>query len=290
MDMSWDMSWDMTRGTDRGVNRRITKRMAAMGKVYLIGAGPGAADLITVRGARILGMAGLVLHDALVEPGMLAYAPPAARLVPVGKRCGQRSTAQQFINKQLIDAAREHDVVVRLKGGDPMLFGRADEEMRALEAAGIDYEVVPGITAALAGAASLKRSLTLRGVARSVAFATYSRAAGSDEIRRNVAADSLVFYMGRDSAAEIARQLIDGGRPGTTPVAIVEACSTPRERTLTLTLADMAADRARAWLDPAQPSLLMMGEAFAERQQGALRGAADTGTGTGKRYTSLLAA
>ncbi len=95
----------------------------------------------------------------------------------------QRSTAQQFINKQIVDAALEHGIVVRLKGGDPMLFGRADEEMRALEAAGIDYEVVPGITAALAGAASLQRSLTLRGVARSVALATYSRAAGSDAIR-----------------------------------------------------------------------------------------------------------
>ncbi len=123
-----------------------------MGKVYLIGAGPGAADLITVRGARLLEQADVVLHDALVEPAMLDYAPRARRIA-VGKRCGQRSSAQHFINKQLVDAAREHAVVVRLKGGDPMLFGRADEEMRALEAAGIDYEVVPGITAALARAA-----------------------------------------------------------------------------------------------------------------------------------------
>jgi uroporphyrin-III C-methyltransferase len=142
-----------------------------MGKVYLIGAGPGAADLITVRGARLLGMADVVLHDALVEPAMLDYAPSHARRIAVGKRCGQLSTAQQFINKQIVDAALEHDVVVRLKGGDPMLFGRADEEMRALEAAGIEYEVVPGITAALASAATLKRSLTLRGVSRSVALA-----------------------------------------------------------------------------------------------------------------------
>ncbi|AJK47465.1 uroporphyrinogen-III C-methyltransferase [Burkholderia plantarii] len=235
-----------------------------MGKVYLIGAGPGAADLITVRGARLLGLADVVLHDALVEPAMLDHAPNA-RHVAVGKRCGQRSSAQQFINKQIVDAAREHAVVVRLKGGDPMLFGRADEEMRALEAAGIDYEVVPGITAALAGAATLKRSLTLRGVARSVAFATRSRAPGSDEIREQVNADSLVFYMGRDSAPGIAQQLIDAGRAADTPVAIVEACSTPRERTLELTLARMAAGEAQAWLDPAQPSLLMIGAAFGER-------------------------
>ncbi|NLP61744.1 uroporphyrinogen-III C-methyltransferase [Paraburkholderia sacchari] len=236
-----------------------------MGKVYLIGAGPGAADLITVRGARLLAKAQVVLHDALVEPAMLDYAPQDAKFIAVGKRCGQRSTAQHFINKQIVDAAREHDVVVRLKGGDPMLFGRADEEMRALEAAGIEYEIVPGITAALASAATLQRSLTLRGVSRSVALATYSRAAGSEEIREQVNADSLVFYMGRDSAPEIARQLIEAGRAGATPVAIVEACSTARERTLTLTLAGLEAGEAQDWLDPVQPSLLMIGEAFAER-------------------------
>jgi uroporphyrin-III C-methyltransferase len=235
-----------------------------MGKVYLIGAGPGAADLITVRGARLLSQANVVLHDALIEPAMLDYAPEA-RKIAVGKRCGQRSTAQHFINKQIVDAAREHDVVVRLKGGDPMLFGRADEEMRALEAAGIEYEVVPGITAALASAATLKRSLTLRGVARSVALATYSRAPDSDEIRQQASADSLVFYMGRDSAPEIAQQLIDAGRPASTPVAIVEACSTERERSLTLTLGEMAIGDAQNWLDASQPSLLMIGEAFAER-------------------------
>ena len=147
-----------------------------------------------------------------------------------------------------------------------MLFGRADEEMRALEAAGIPYEVVPGITAALASAASLKRSLTLRGVSRSVALATFSRAPGSDEIREQVNADSLVFYMGRDSGVEIAQQLIDAGKPRATPVAIVEACSTERERTLTLTLEALAAGEAQRWLDASQPSLLMIGEAFAERE------------------------
>ncbi|WP_175696714.1 uroporphyrinogen-III C-methyltransferase [Burkholderia ambifaria] len=242
-----------------------------MGKVYLIGAGPGAADLITVRGARLLEQADVVLHDALVEQAMLDYAPNA-RKIAVGKRCGQRSTAQHFINKKIVDAAREHACVVRLKGGDPMLFGRAEEEMRALEAAGIDYEVVPGITAALAGAATLKRSLTLRGVSRSVAFATHSRAPGSDEIREAARADSIVYYMGRDSAPGIAQELIDAGRAPATPVAIVEACSTARERTLTLTLAQMAAGDAQAWLDPAEPSLLMIGDAFAERVRPAKAG------------------
>ena len=117
-----------------------------MGKVYLIGAGPGAADLITVRGGRgCWAPLMFVLHDALVEPAMLDYAPAHARRIAVGKRCGQLSTAQQFINKQIVDAALENEVVVRLKGGDPMLFGRADEEMRALEAAGSSMRVVPGI-------------------------------------------------------------------------------------------------------------------------------------------------
>jgi uroporphyrin-III C-methyltransferase len=235
-----------------------------MGKVFLIGAGPGAADLITVRGARLLAQAQVVLHDALIEDAMLELAPQA-RKIAVGKRCGQRSTAQHFINKQLVDAAHDHAIVVRLKGGDPMLFGRADEEMRALEAAGIEYEVVPGITAALAGAATLQRSLTLRGVARSVAFVTHSHAPDTEAIRDRATADSLVFYMGRDSAPEIAQELIDAGRTGSTPVALVEACSTPQERTLTLTLAELAQGAAQSWLDPAQPSLVMIGAAFAAR-------------------------
>ena len=144
------------------------------GKVYLVGAGPGAADLITVRGAKLLERADIVFHDALVEQEMLALCPDAV-LVPVGKRCGKLSSAQEFINKRLIDAAQKYQTVVRLKGGDPMLFGRADEELQALKLAGISVEVVPGITAALAGAASIQQSLTLRGVSRSVAFITLAR-------------------------------------------------------------------------------------------------------------------
>lgn len=165
----------------------------------------------------------------------------------------------------MVDAAREHRVVVRLKGGDPMLFGRAAEEMAALEAAGIDYEIVPGVTAALAGAASLKRSLTLRGVSRSVAFATHSRAPGSAELGEMARADSLVFYMGRDSAPDIARQLLEAGHAAATPVALVEAASTERERSLTLTLGALSEGAAQEWLDPAQPSLVMIGAAFAAR-------------------------
>ncbi len=235
---------------------------ALPGKVFLVGAGPGAADLITVRGARLLAQADVVLHDALVEPDMLALCPQAKR-VAVGKRCGKHSSAQHFINKQLIDHARTHALVVRLKGGDPMLFGRADEEMRALEAAGIEVEVVPGITAALASAAALGRSLTLRGVARSVAFATQSRAADSAEITAQASADSLVYYMGRDAAQRIAGELIANGKPRTTPVAIVEAATTVRERRALLSLGDLADGLAAPWFDASQPSVLLIGEVFA---------------------------
>ena len=131
-----------------------------LGKVYLVGAGPGAVDLITVRGAKLLAKADIVFYDALVDPEMLSLCPQAEQ-VAVGKRCGKLSSAQRFINKRLVDAAKQYKMIVRLKGGDPMLFGRADEEIQSLKNAGIAIEVVPGITAALAGAASLQQSLTL---------------------------------------------------------------------------------------------------------------------------------
>jgi len=139
--------------------------------VYLVGAGPGAPDLLTLRAARLLEQADIVFYDALVHPDTIALAKQAEKF-PVGKRCGKHSTAQQFINKRLVDAAKRFGVVVRLKGGDPMMFGRAQEEIAALEEAGIACEVVPGITAALAAAAQIKTSLTQRGTARSITFAT----------------------------------------------------------------------------------------------------------------------
>lgn len=238
-----------------------------MGKVTLIGAGPGAADLITVRGARILAEAQVVLHDALVSEDMFAYCPNALR-IEVGKRCGKRSTAQLFINRQLVDLAGKYDRVVRLKGGDPMLFGRADEEMQALEAAGIEFEVVPGITAALAAASAIRKPLTKRGVARSVAFATQAK--GKEGVDMELAdeavkADSLVYYMGRDQAATIATQLIAAGKPADTPAWVVEAVSTAQERSHGFTLGQMARGEALAWIHPEQPCLLMIGLAFARR-------------------------
>jgi len=240
--------------------------MAALGKVYLVGAGPGAVDLITVRGARLLGQADVVLYDALVTPEMLALCAQA-ELISVGKRSGQRSTAQTVINEQLVDCARRYRLVVRLKGGDPMLFGRADEELRALEAEGIEVEVVPGITTAVAAAAATKQPLTRRGLARSVAFFTSSTAPGEPD-QRDAAppalpeTDTLVQYMGGREAAATAERLLAEGRRSDLPVVVVENCSRPDQRILRLMLADLAHGLEMTH----GPVLVMIGEALARRE------------------------
>jgi uroporphyrin-III C-methyltransferase len=221
-----------------------------------------------VRGAKLLAQADIVFHDALVEPEMLALCPQAT-LVAVGKRCGKLSSAQQFINKRLVDAAHKYKIVVRLKGGDPMLFGRADEEIQALKTAGIEVAVVPGITAALAGAASIGQSLTLRGVSRSVAFVTLAQGKDQQDSElpiSNPSADTLVYYMGRKDAAKIAQQLIkQGPHAKDTPVQILEAVSTTRERLWVSTLQEMAQGKADQWFDSSSPALIMVGEALANQ-------------------------
>ena len=247
-------------------------KLTSYGKVYLVGAGPGAADLITVRGAKLLARADIVFHDALVEPEMLALCPQAIT-VSVGKRCGKLSLAQQFINKRLVDAAKKYSTVVRLKGGDPMLFGRADEEIQALDHADIEIEVVPGITAALAGAASLQQSLTLRGVSRSVAFVTLAQATNNTPTNpthgplKNPSADTLVYYMGRKDAGKIAKQLMTNSPnlDGATPVHILEAVSTSRERHWSSTLEDLTQGAADQWFDSESPALIMVGQALQEK-------------------------
>ncbi len=254
-----------------------------LGKVYLVGAGPGAADLITVRGAKLLAQADIVFYDALVGPEMLDLCPQAIQ-VAVGKRCGKLSSAQHFINKRLVDAAQKYQIVVRLKGGDPMLFGRADEEITTLKEAGVAVEVVPGITAALAGAASLQQSLTLRGVSRSVAFVTLAQ--GTENTHGNLepngsavtsiagpiqnpSADTLVYYMGRKDAARIAKQLIESGVNHTvdTPVHILEAVSTPKERHWSSNLGGLAQGKADDWFDSSSPALIMIGQALRENSE-----------------------
>ena len=231
------------------------------GTVYLVGAGPGAPDLLTLRAAKLLAAADIVFHDALVHPDTIALATRAEKIA-VGKRCGKHSTAQQFINKRLVDAARRHPVVVRLKGGDPMLFGRAQEEIAALAAAGIAYEIVPGVTAALAASAELGIALTQRGVARSVAFATPRVGAGespSDWARSLAAADAGAIYMGSSEAGAIAAALLAAGKPAATPVAVVENASLPTARVRYTTLAGLPASMGTGVCGPA---LIFLGAQF----------------------------
>jgi uroporphyrin-III C-methyltransferase len=236
--------------------------MPALGKVYLIGAGPGAADLITVRGARLLGQADVVLYDALVTPDMLELCARAEK-ISVGKRSGQRSTAQTLINEQLIDCARRFKLVVRLKGGDPMLFGRADEELRALEEAGIEVDIVPGITTAVAAAAATRQPLTKRGVARSVAFFTSSTAPDQPDHAALPETDTMIQYMGGREAAATAERLLALGRRPDLPVVVVENCSRADQRILRLRLADLAHGLETAH----GPVLVMIGEALRRRER-----------------------
>ena len=235
-----------------------------MGKVYLVGAGPGAPDLLTLRAARLLEAADVVLHDALVHPDTLALAK-RARLVDVGKRYGKVSTEQRFINRALLEAARTHAIVVRLKGGDPMLFGRAQEELEALAHAGIECEVVPGVTAALAAAAATRISLTRRGVARTVAFLTPR--VGRDEaasawLPAAMGADTVVLYMAAGASQSIATELIAAGKPAGMPAVVVESATLPGEQRLFTTLAALAAEalpRAHG------PVVMALGEVFRDR-------------------------
>lgn len=234
------------------------------GTVYLVGAGPGAPDLVTLRAARILARADIVFHDALVHPDTLAIAA-RARLVEVGKRAGRISTAQAFINRRIVHAARRYETVVRLKGGDPLLFGRAQEEIEALDVAGIAYQIVPGVTAALAASAELGLSLTRRGASRTVAFVTPRTGVGesdSDWVSVAAVADTAVIYMGAGEAACVSARLIERGRSGATPVAIVESASLPEARTWFGTLADLP---ALAPPDLRGPATIVLGEILRER-------------------------
>lgn len=242
---------------------------AHAGKVYLVGAGPGAPDLLTIRAAEVLRRADIVFHDALVHPDTIALAS-RAELVPVGKRSGRHSAAQRFINKRLVDAAAKHPVVVRLKGGDPMMFGRAHEEILALRHAGVAFEVVPGVTAALAASAEIGVSLTRRGRARSVAFLTPRVGVGekpNDWARVAAAADTVVIYMGVGEAAALTAALLEAGVAPSTPVVVVENATLDEQQRFTLTLKNLPriADAALSG-----PAVILLGEVYAELEAEAL--------------------
>ena len=199
-------------------------KVSGKGRVIFIGAGPGAADLITLRGSRLLAQADVVLFDALTDPALQAFAPKA-QWVNVGKRGYCDSTGQTAINALLVKYAREVGTVVRLKGGDPSVFGRLEEELEALAQAGIACEVVPGVTAAIAAAASSQRPLTRRGTGRSVSLATAMTRTGDLNATRT--ADTEVFYMAGKQLAALSRQLVAATWPADAPVSVVSRAGWP---------------------------------------------------------------
>ncbi len=235
-----------------------------MGRVVFIGAGPGAADLITVRGAARLSQADVVLFDALTDPALRDLAPNA-RWINVGKRgytglqgspgfpaC--ESTGQTAINALLVKHASEVDVVVRLKGGDPSVFGRLEEELDALAHAGIACEVVPGVTAAFAAAATTQRPLTRRGVGRSVSLTTAMTREGQMHASRS--ADTEVFYMAGKQLAALSRRLLAAGWLDSTPVSVVSRAGWPDQLHSDHTVSSLA--RA-AMLHAGRPTVVTVG-------------------------------
>ncbi|AGS07024.1 uroporphyrinogen-III C-methyltransferase [Candidatus Profftella armatura] len=209
-----------------------------MGIVYIIGAGPGAADLITVRGARLLKKADVVLYDALITNELLMLCPKAKHIF-VGKRFKKHSIAQYIINRIIVKCAFKYNLVVRLKGGDPMLFGRTDEELNALKKYNIKVKVIPGITAALAAASESKQSLTKRNISRSVVLFTSSTMLKNNYLKNIPISDTLVEYMGGNNIFLTAKKLLKLGFLPTTPVIVVENCSLSNQKITRLILLDL---------------------------------------------------
>ncbi|MFQ5409557.1 MAG: uroporphyrinogen-III C-methyltransferase, partial [Anaerolineales bacterium] len=225
-----------------------------LGRVYLVGAGPGDPQLITVRGARSLGLADVVAYDRLVSPALLDLAPPTSERIFVGKEAGKPHPSQAVINQLIMERARRGQVVVRLKGGDPFVFGRGGEEAVALADAGIPYEVVPGVTAAVAVPACAGIPLTQRGVARSFAVVTaHTRDGALPELPR---ADTLVVLMAVKPLRALVAALLAQGRPRTTPAAVIAAGTTPRQRVIVGALADIVERAATV----ESPALFIAGE------------------------------
>ncbi len=233
---------------------------APAGKVWLVGAGPGSPDLLTVRALRLLQEADVVLHDALVPPAILELVPASVRLIGVGKRKGDHAFTQREIEALLVREALSGRRVVRLKAGDPLVFGRAGEELAALAAAGIPAEIVPGVTAALAAAADAAVPLTLRGVASSLAFVTAHEADGAtpqDWRALASAGTTLAIYMGRSAGGTIRARLLAAGMPDGTPVLAVENAGRPDRRILSGTIGDLPGLSAR--VDLPGPLMILVG-------------------------------
>jgi uroporphyrin-III C-methyltransferase len=230
--------------------------MSVKGTVYLVGAGPGDAELLTVKAARLLSCADVVLHDSLVSREVLEMISPAAEIVDVGKRAGQKLLTQDEINALLISHAEAREVVVRLKGGDPAIFGRAGEEIHALRKAGVSYKIVPGITAALGAASAAGISLTDRRLASQVLFTTFSRGPEGSAMDWGcvTATTTLVLYMPGAEYAEVAERLLEGGLPVDHPCVVVSEATREKQQIRWSTISRLAGEEKL----PA-PALLIVG-------------------------------
>ena len=234
------------------------------GRVMLVGAGPGDPELITVKGAKALAEADVVVYDRLASPVLLELAPVGAARVYVGKEPGRQAMRQHEIDALIVSEALAGRTVVRLKGGDPFVFGRGGEELLACTEAGVPVEVVPGVTSAVAAPEAAGIPLTHRGVARSFAVVTASTAHAEDTVdiaRMASATDTLVVLMAAGKLAETCAILIGAGRPATTPAAIVQWAWTDDQRTMIGTLADLPTLAAAANIGP--PATLVVGEVVA---------------------------
>lgn len=245
-----------------------TEANAGGATVILVGAGPGDPELLTLKAVKALAQADVIVHDRLVSDAVLKVAPEHAMRVSVGKAAGHHSYKQSEINALLVHLARQgHKKIVRLKGGDPFIFGRACEEIEALEAHGIAWDVVPGITAAQGCAASARIPLTNRGAARSLRFVTgHCRADTPLDLDWKGLADpqtTIVFYMGHAAAPELSARLIEHGLSPATPVLCISQGTTPQERRLSSRLDRLPNDLKKAQL--ASPILIMIGEALGWR-------------------------
>jgi uroporphyrin-III C-methyltransferase len=244
--------------------------MTTRGKVYLVGSGPGDPELITVKAHRLLCKADVLLYDRLVSDGILDLVPGTCEKIYVGKHPGEASATQERINQLLLEKTQHGGTIVRLKGGDPFLFGRGGEEGQVLNAAGIDFEVVPGITSAISVPAYAGIPVTHRNMASSVAFITGHEASSKNEgavdweaLAKNI--DTLVVLMGITNMKAIMDKLIKGGKDPATPVAVIEKGTTPEQKTVVGTIADIHEKSYNAGIKP--PAITIIGEVVNLREE-----------------------
>jgi len=235
-----------------------------MGKVYLVGAGPGDPELLTLKAARLLQQASIVFHDSLVSRAVRSLIAQEAEVIDVGKRCGLKLLTQEEINSLLVSAAANYPVVVRLKGGDPLIFGRAEEEIEALRNAGVDFEIVPGVTAALGAAAAAGISLTDRRAASQVVIRTFSRGTegASMDWGAITSTTTLALYMPGPDYAEVAQRLREGGLPGDLPCVIVSNATAAAQQIRWTNVARLAQEEQLA-----APALMIVGRVASQRVQ-----------------------